>query len=335
MVTTRLAARAVAVLAVLAAIAAAVLWFVPSSDYLFLPDEPKAVDRLITVPRESHRDDSRATGIYMVDISERHASLLEHFFPELREGATLVPAKEFNPRGISERKLFAMSLRDMRRSQKIAAAVALRTLGYRARATPHGARVTHVFRDTPARGRFREGDIIVAAAGERVDTTGDLRQAMADVSPGERVRVVVRRDGKRMRMTVPTTSAPGPSRRAIFGIGVEPAATNIHLPLRIRIDTGRIGGPSAGLAFALDIVDELRHDLDRGRKVAATGELDLDGNVLAIGGIKQKTIGARRAGIDVFLVPDANAAGARRYAQGMRVVPVSTFREALSRLPTV
>ena len=97
---------------------------------------------------------------------------------------------------------------------------------------------------------------------------------------------------------------------------VEPAA-DIRLPLDVSIDAGNIGGPSAGLAFALDVMEKLGRDVDGGRKVAATGELSLDGSVHRIGGIKQKTIGARAADVDVFLVPVENAAeaSARRRAE--------------------
>jgi PDZ domain-containing protein len=96
-----------------------------------------------------------------------------------------------------------------------------------------------------------------------------------------------------------------------------------------------VGGPSAGLPFALDVMEELGRDVDHGRKVAATGELALDGTVLPVGGLKQKTIGARKAGVDIFLVPAGeNAEEARRYAGGLRIVPVHSFRQALSALQT-
>jgi PDZ domain-containing protein len=80
----------------------------------------------------------------------------------------------------------------------------------------------------------------------------------------------------------------------------------------------------------LDIVDELGDDVDRGRTIVATGELTLEGDVLPIGGVKQKVIGAHRAGADVFLVPDRNAADAREAAEGLEIVAVSDFDEALS-----
>jgi PDZ domain-containing protein len=116
-----------------------------------------------------------------------------------------------------------------------------------------------------------------------------------------------------------------------MGILIEP---KLRFPLDIKINAGSIGGPSAGLAFALDIYDELGHDIDDDKRIVATGELSPDGDVSEIGGIKQKTIAARDANADLFLVPDDNVAAARRYAGDLDVVPVSTFREALSVLAT-
>jgi PDZ domain-containing protein len=118
-----------------------------------------------------------------------------------------------------------------------------------------------------------------------------------------------------------------------MGVQIE-NSDDFEFPVDIQIDAGNIGGPSAGLAFALDIVDELGDDIDRGRTIVATGELALDGTVLPIGGVTQKAIGAREAGADVFLVPDGNYEEARNAADGLEVIPVSNFEEALSVLAT-
>ena len=113
-------------------------------------------------------------------------------------------------------------------------------------------------------------------------------------------------------------------------------AADITLPIHVDIDLGGVGGPSAGLPFALDVYEQLGHDIDRGLKVAATGELDLDGSVGPIGGVKQKTFGARQAGVDVFLVPAGeNAAEARKYAGRLRIIPVESFQQALRALATL
>ena len=105
---------------------------------------------------------------------------------------------------------------------------------------------------------------------------------------------------------------------------------------RSNIDLGDVGGPSAGLAFALDMLEELGRNVDRGHTVVATGEIELDGAIRPIGGVKQKTFGVRRANADVFLVPAGeNAAEARRYAGNLRMIPVESFQQALSALRTL
>jgi PDZ domain-containing protein len=197
---------------------------------------------------------------------------------------------------------------------------------------PSGAEITLVVPDSPAsEAGLRPGDVIVEAGGQEILTTGDLRRAMERVEPGESVTLTIRRSGEPTDHTLPTTASEDDPDRAVIGVIVQQAAT-IELPLDIAIDAGAIGGPSAGLAFALDIVDELGIEIDQGRVVVVTGELGLDGRVEPIGGVKQKTIGAREAGADLFIVPHDNAAEARRYADDLEIVPVETFDEALDAL---
>jgi PDZ domain-containing protein len=147
------------------------------------------------------------------------------------------------------------------------------------------------------------------------------------------VRLVVRRGDTQTRVDVRTVrDADG---RTIIGVIVDQAAF-IKLPLRVKIDAGNVGGPSAGLAFALDVLEELGKDIDHGRRIAATGQIGLDGTVTSIGGIRQKTIGVRNSGIRVFVVPAGeNAAEARRYAHGVRILAVRNFQQALHELATL
>jgi Lon-like protease len=323
----RLLAAAAAIL-----VAAAVLFVVPSNHYLFLPDPARPVDPLVEVPDERPNDGTEG-GVYMVDILVRKASLLERLFPGLEEGASLVPAEQFNPTGTPEPQRRRESLNQMSRSQEVAVTVALRSLGYEVEVDEQGAEVESVLPDRPADGKLRAGDVIVEARGTRIRTRDDLLRAMEPVTPGDEVTLRVRRGEETLTLRLATEAAEDDEDRAVFGIVVVQAA-EFDFPLDVEIDAGDIGGPSAGLAFALDVVDELGREVDRGRRIAVTGTLDLDGTVGVIGGIKQKTIGARRADADLFLVPDENAAEARLHAEGLRVVPVSTFREALSHLAT-
>ena len=123
-------------------------------------------------------------------------------------------------------------------------------------------------------------------------------------------------------------------RNRAFVVSVTDVFQVAEAPVDVEIDLGQVGGPSAGLAFALQIMEELGEDVD-GYRLAASGEIFLDGSVSRVGGIKQKTIGARRSGMDLFLVPGDNASEARRYAKGLRVVPVDSFQQALRVLATL
>ena len=316
------------VLLALAAVAA-ILYAIPSGEYLYVPDRAIRADPLVTVP-----DDKNAGGpggIYMVDVRVRSASLLERLIPGLNSGASLVPAERVNPLGVSDAERQQSGKQDMQRSQQLAAVVALRSLGYHVGAEPNGVTVNQVDPDAPGAAHFEIGDRIVRIAGRPIRTTTDLRDAMGSVTSGDTVDVTVQRQGGLEQLHVPTESAAGPGggKRPVFGILVVQNA-DVHLPIDISIDARNIGGPSAGLAFALDIIDELGPDIDRGRRIVATGEIGIDGTVGPIGGIKQKTIGARESDADLFLVPKANAADARRYADGLRIVPVSNFKQALA-----
>ena len=106
--------------------------------------------------------------------------------------------------------------------------------------------------------------------------------------------------------------------------------------MKVQIDAGNVGGPSAGLAFALEAMQQLGPRIDRGNRIAATGQIELDGTVSPIGGVKQKTYGARQAKADVFLVPAGdNAREARKYAHGLRIIAVKSFPQALRALATL
>ena len=296
-----------------------------------ITDRARPVDPLVSVPGEDEEQES--TGIYMVDVRVGRANLFERLFPGVYDGAELVPESVLNPVGVSDRQRRTSSLNQMSRSQQIAITVALRELGRQVSVEAVGAEVVLVTPDTPADGELQVGDVVIEARGEPIANTIDLRQAMRPVRPGSTVDLTVGREGEEVELSVGTQASRQGPRRAVMGVQVRDAQ-EFDFPLDVEIDAGSVGGPSAGLAFALEIVDELGSDLENGRRVVATGEITLAGDVLAVGGIRQKTIGAREAGASVFLVPDANAAEARAQAEDLEIVPVSDFDEALAALAT-
>ena len=328
--------RAIGALIVLAAIALTVLYLVPSGDYyVFLPDRAHDLQPLVSVTGE-HPSSDRG-GVYFVDVRFRKAHLLEDLLGRpLARNATLVPVRQVRG-AASEQQQAHIDVTEMQQSQKTAAAVVLSRLGYRIRIRLPRVVVDGVLRKAPAAKVLKPGDQLVAVDGRPVHSLGRLRQLIASHSPGDAVRISFRRPGRTATATVRTIRSLEDRRAAAIGILVgEQGAFIGKLPVRVRINTAGVGGPSAGLAFALALMEELGNNVDRGHKVAATGELELDGSVLPIGAVKQKTIGARQAGVDVFLVPaGSNARVARRYANGLRVIPVQSFPQALHALATL
>jgi PDZ domain-containing protein len=307
-----------------------VLWLLPDSGTdILLVDPAHPVDPIVSVP-----DDARTPQpgpIYFVDVREREARLLERILPFLRpNGSSLAPAPP-----VSSSVEQQIGVQDMTQSQKVAAVVVLNYLGYKVKATTGGVTIVLVEQSAPAAKILQTSDVIVAADGHRVSSVANLRAVLAKHRPGDVVRITFVRDGKRMTASIKTVADPQDPKRALVGVSARDNLT-VKLPVKIKIDAGGVGGPSAGLAFALDIARELGRNVTHGHKIAATGEIALDGTVGPIGGVKQKTFGARAAGVDAFLVPAGeNAREARRYADGLRIIPVKNFPQALRALATL
>ena len=323
-------ARLAATAGLLLLVVVVILWLAPAGHYdLQLVDPAHPVAPLLHVKGETHAHGRGA--IYFVDVRERPARLIERLLPWTRaDGSSLVRSPPIS--SSVERRLGAVQMAD---SQKVAPYVALKYLGYKVRAQIGGVSVLTVEHSAPAAHVLEPNDVIVSADGHRVQTIGDLHAALAAKRPGYRVTLRFRRGEKIQTAKLTTVADPEDSKRAIIGVSALDDL-QVHLPIPVTINAGAIGGPSAGLAFALDILQELGRNVAHGRRVAATGELALNGDVEPIGGVKQKTLGARRAGVDVFLVPAGeNATEARRYADGLRIVPVETFQQALQKLATL
>ena len=306
-----------------------------SDQYLEIPDNAHPLADLVQVPGAKPQDDGG--GIYYVDVLLRPASLLESYVSVIRpEGSDLVDRMLIVQPGISDQERTQLDLASMKVSQEVASVVALRQLGYHPQIGPGGVRVVAVTSGSHAEGLVQPGDVIVAADGKPVHTRADLAAVSTKLKPGDTVKIVVRRGAKRLTFSIRTIADSQDPKRAIIGV-LPIQALNVRLPFPIKFNLRKVGGPSAGLAFALELLEKKGRDVDHGYKVAATGEIQLDGSVTRIGGIKQKTIGARKSHVDVFLVPvdGDNAAQAKRYAHGLRIIPVKSFQQALQALATL
>jgi PDZ domain-containing protein len=237
------------------------------------------------------------------------------------------PRELVYPPNQTEQEVDQKNQQDFVRSQSSAETVALRQLGY-----PVQVRVTEVNAGFPAAGKLQVGDIITSIDGEPVTSGEKLLQAIRSKPAGVNHTFGYTRHGQAGTVTL----APKAGEGNVPQIGVTTEQLQPH-PFEIHIELAGIGGPSAGLMFALGVTDKLTPlDITGGMHIAGTGEIDDEGNVGVIGGIPQKMIAAKDDGATVFLVPAGNCAEAVANAvPGLQLVKVETFSGALKELETL
>ena len=243
--------------------------------------------------------------------------------------AEVVPEEVLFPPGQTEEEEEKIGRAQMVTSQESATAAALEAIDVQ---VPVTLTVSEEDARTPASRVLKGGDVILAVDGRRVGDLDELGAVVSGLTAGEQTEVRVRRSGRVEDLRVTTTKDE--EGKTILGIYVEP---DYRFPFDVTISIDNVGGPSAGLMFALGIVDTLTEgDLTGGRTVAGTGSIDPDGTVGAIGGIRQKLIGARRGGAEWFLAPSDNCSEVVGHVpDGLRVVPVSTLDDALTAVRTI
>lgn len=245
----------------------------------------------------------------------------------LDDRIAVVPETAVYPKGETAKEAEQQSTAEMTQSQQDARTAALRQLGV---PITSEVVVAGLAAGSPSAGRLRAGDTIVSVDGRSVSDGVSLREAITATQPGDTVRLGVRRGGAVSTVRI-TTQAAKDDGRAIIGIQTR---DKVSYPFTVDISLDDVGGPSAGLMFALGIVDKLTPgSLTGGRYIAGTGTIDARGRVGEIGGITQKMLGARGRGATVFLSPAGNCAQARATRpDGLRLVKVRTLSDAVAAL---
>lgn len=241
---------------------------------------------------------------------------------------SVVPREEIFPPGQTQQQTDEKNTRDFVTSQNSAELAALAYL------EQTEVVISAVEADSPSNGRLAEKDVLTAVQGRPVGSIADLGDVLRETTPGATVTVAYERAGRAATTRVTTARGTDESgrTRAVLGVGVTLQSTAPY-KVKIALDD-RIGGPSAGLMFALGILDKIGpEDLTGGRFVAGTGTIDVSGAVGPIGGIPLKLIAARDKGATVFLVPAANCAEAtRKPPAGLQLVRVETLAGAVDAL---
>ena len=241
----------------------------------------------------------------------------------------VVPREVVFPPGQSDEEVDRQTAEQMERSQSSAVSAAARQLGFRTA----DVIVEGVAEGAPADGRLREGDVLRTADGRPLRDAADLRAAVADADVGGVVRIGYERAGRSatVELTTRESDDDGEPRPVI---GVVTREEPVDAPFDVTITLEDVGGPSAGLMFALGILDKLDEpSLTGGQYIAGTGEITASGDVGPIGGISQKLVAAEAKGVDAFLVPEGNCAEAvSSPPSGLPLVQVGSLGDALADL---
>nr|WP_245325410.1 S16 family serine protease [Microbacterium amylolyticum] len=271
------------------------------------------------------------TTVQVVGNRENSISWIELAIAWFDRSRAIVPIEAVFPSGVTTEQREEQNAAMMIDSQGQAAAAALIELGYD---VGTDIRVISLADESPAAGLINEGDRILTAGGQSLADVTELREII-NSGDGDPVELTIERDGEQRTETVtPTQSTIDGVPSWVIGVSI---STTYDLPIDVTIQLDNVGGPSAGMMFALGIIDVLtEEDLTGGHTIAGTGTIDAAGTIGPIGGIRQKLYGARDAGAEVFLAPAANCSEVMGHIPpGLEVASVETLDDALTAVRAV
>ena len=271
------------------------------------------------------------TTVEIVGNRERPPSWFELAMAWLDSSRAVLPMDSVFPQGVTSEQRNERNAALMDESQNEARAAALRELGH---TVPAEVEVVDLVEGSPAEGLLEPGDMLLSVDGVPVTSTTNLR-AQIQEHEGSPVEIAFIRGGEQHTVRVaPDRAVQGGVTSWVIGVFV---VTHYEFPIDVTIQLDNVGGPSAGLMFALGIIDQLTPGpLTGGIDVAGTGTIDSEGYVGAIGGIRQKLYGARDAGAEFFFAPDANCEEVVGHVpDGLTVIRTATLEDALSALEVV
>lgn len=296
--------------------------------YLIMPSRAVELDQIVEV---ENRDLDDLGTFYLVTVSQKRATPLSALYGYLHPHIDLNPMANVIPANMDETEYRQLLAENMTESRHLAQVVALRRAGYEVEIDSDGVEVIGLTENAPAAGLLFEDDLIIAIDGIPVFLATEVPLLVQDRSVGEEVAITLQREGRNYNVTLATGANPEDEQLPYLGIFIKTLPWEPLLPIVVEMDTGRIGGPSAGLMFVLEILNQvLPEDLTGGYSIAGTGTIDINENVGRIGGVVQKVIAAENAGADYFILPADNYDQAVTVASSVELVPVENLQEVLS-----
>jgi PDZ domain-containing protein len=305
------------------------LWPVKLPYYAMGPGPVEDVADLITV---------EDVATYESKVSLYEVNAFEWFEARfLDDRVDLIDRAVIRPPGVTREQVTRTNLEAMNESIDTAVFVALEHLGYEVEFVGEGVEVLQVVEGTPAEGVIEVGDRFTEVEGIPVATADHAGQVIREFAVGDTIVLTGTRGGEALSVEITLAAHPDVEGAPLVGVVFETVNLDLDVPITLEVDSRNIGGPSAGITYALTIIDLLtEEDLTRGHVIASTGTIRFDETIGSIGGVRQKVIAARALGAEIVFVPDANYEEALSAAgDGIAIVAVSTLQDALDYLDTL
>ena len=303
------------------------------TDYYFMsPGPPYQWDISIEDEKTFEFDGN----LYQLTVRRDEANYFVYAWANLNSQIDLYPREVILPDGVTPQELSEISIQNMRTSENVAIAVALKNIGYEIESKGDGVAVVGLLEDSPVKDKLKKGDLINSINNTDIYSATEFISTLRTYSIGETVSIGLLReiDGIKEQIYIKTTLIEHVEYEGEPMVGFLATTVNerFDFPFEIDIKTGNVGGPSAGLMMALNVYNNLiPEDITNSKIIAGTGTIEIDGSVGPVGGIKQKIIAAKRAGPELILVPVANFEEAQPFeTDKTAIVAVDSFDEALA-----
>ena len=306
--------------------------FIPTPYMMTTPGVAKDLSPLITV-KDGYKEN--INGKFMLTaVGSKRATVLDFikiniFSPE---GYELTPRQQQIPEGMEMDQYIDIMANLMEESKVKAQAVALKEAGYEVsfEGTGNGAEIVQVMEDGSAQGKLESGDVITAVDGKNVKLASDAVNLIRSKEIGEKIELTVKNNGTEKIISLKTVELEENPGQPSIGVLIITNDLTYDFPRETNFDTDNVVGPSAGSVFTLEIYNQLiLEDITKGKKIAGTGTISLDGKIGMIDGILQKIITADDAEADIFLVPAENYEKAKETTRDIRLVKVENIDDVL------
>ena len=270
--------------------------------------------------------------LYQLTVRRDEANYFYYFWAKLDNSVDLYEREQILPKGVNPDELNEISRNNMRTSENVAIAVALNSLGYNITTSGDGVLVVGILEDSPVAEKLQKEDLIVMIEDEEVTSVSDFIGKLRTFNIGDIVTISYIRNGELQMFDTKLIEHVEYEGEPMVGFLASTPNEVYEFPFDVDINTGSVGGPSAGLMMALNVYNLLvNEDITKGKTIAGTGTIEIDGSVGPVGGVKQKIIAAKRVGAELVLVPTSNFEEAAQFIdENTEIIAINSFVEALS-----